>query len=137
MKLFIGLLVAGSLVIFGCGDDDKVANFSENLEEDIEALATEALTEALLEDLLVGTWVDPDGDEYTFTSDRVFIDEVGDQYTWSIIEGGDKLEFSGDYYGTYSFRMAEEVDGQWNELHITDPDDDFSIGNPAVFRRVN
>ena len=35
----------------------------------------------------VGTWLDQDGDEWTFNSDGTLFDYEGDEYTWSV-EGG-------------------------------------------------
>ena len=35
----------------------------------------------------VGTWLDQDGDEWTFNSDGTLLDYEGDEYTWSV-EGG-------------------------------------------------
>ena len=112
MRRMIGFLMLVGLMVgvVGCGDDDNPAKSSE--------------------DVLDGTWVDQDGDEFTFTSDGVFIDDIGDRYTWTI--EGDMLEFSGgdEYYGTYSFQLTAD------KLTINDPDEDFESGNPAIFRRV-
>ena len=76
MKRFLGLLVAGSLVIFGCGDDDNPAKSSEDL---------------LAEGLLVGTWSNTNGDfgEIVFSTDGTYVDWDGDPGTWSI--NGDEL----------------------------------------------
>ena len=35
----------------------------------------------------VGTWLDQDGDEWTFNSDGTLLDYEGDEWTWSV-EGG-------------------------------------------------
>ena len=35
----------------------------------------------------VGTWLDHDGDEWTFNSDGTLLDYEGDEWTWSV-EGG-------------------------------------------------
>ncbi len=113
MRRTLLLLLAGSLVIFGCNVDDNPVSSSSR------------------DDQLVGRWLDEDGDYYTFTDDGEFIDEMGDEYSWST--NGDKLVFgAGDgYYGTYSYQVTDD------KLTITDPDEDFQIGNPAIFRRTD
>ena len=68
--------------------------------------------------LIVGTWADNLGTTYTIQEDGVFIDEL-------------EIDTAGPdtYYGTYPNQIAEDT------LTLTDPDDDFKVGNPAIFSR--
>ena len=74
MKRLIGLLMMLGLVVgvVGCGDDDNPVKSSN-------------------EDLLVGTWLDEDGDSITFRSDATFVDGDGDDGTLVDSDGGFEL----------------------------------------------
>ena len=67
----LGLVVG----VVGCGDDDNPVKSSN-------------------EDLLVGTWLDEDGDSITFRSNGTFVDWDGDEGTWSLV--GDQLTIAYD-----------------------------------------
>jgi len=106
------LALALALVAIGCADEDNPA---KSVSRDV---------------LIVGTWADNLGTTYTIQEDGVFIDEFGDRYSWSTNDG--KLMITGGpdtYYGTYPYQIAEDP------LTLTDPDDDFKVGNPAIFSR--
>ena len=77
MRRLIGLVMMVGLVVgvVGCGDDDNPVKSSN-------------------EDLLVGTWLDEDGDPFTFRSNGTFVDWDGDEGTWSLV--GDQLTLTYD-----------------------------------------
>ena len=74
MKRMIGLLMVMGLMvgIIGCGDDKNPVKSNQ--------------------DLLVGTWIDDEGDAFTFRADGTFVfpdEELELEGTWSV--AGDKL----------------------------------------------
>ena len=91
MKRTIGfLMLVGLMVgIVGCGDDNNPVKSDE--------------------DLLVGTWLEEDGDEWTFSADGTFVDWEGDSGTWSI--NGDKMtwtEETGSISINWTFSVTDE-----------------------------
>ncbi|MBN60603.1 MAG: hypothetical protein CME20_04515 [Gemmatimonadetes bacterium] len=60
-------------------------------------------------DLVVGTWIDSDGDEWTFNADGTFLDYDGDEGTWAV--DGDKMTWT--YMDiasmTFTFSVGDDV----------------------------
>ena len=66
-------------------------------------------------DLVVGTWIDSDGDEWTFNADGTFLDYEGDEGTWSV--EGNKLTWT--YLGLVSLTMTFSVVDDEMRLTLT------------------
>jgi len=114
MKRTIGfLMMVGLMVgIVGCGDDNNPVK---------EVTPSN-------QDLLVGTWLDEDGDPGTFKADGTFVDPEEDKGKWSLV--GDQLTITYDdpdlaeFNGTFTITVTD------TELTMTDED-----GEIAVFTR--
>jgi len=78
MKRTIGFLMMVGLMVgvVGCGDDDNPVKSNQANQ-----------------DLLVGTWIDQDGDEWTLKADGTFVDYAEDKGTWSLVEDQFKLTY--------------------------------------------
>ena len=76
MKRMIGLLMIVGVVVgvVGCGDNDNPVKSDQ--------------------DLLVGTWTDEAGDDWTLKADGTFVDNFEGEGTWSLV--GDQLTFTYD-----------------------------------------
>ena len=111
MKRTIGLLMmVGMMVgVVGCGDDDNPVK---------EVTPSN-------QDLLVGTWLDEDGDSTTFRSDGTFVDFDGDEGTWSLV--GDQLTTTYDdpdyaeFNGTFTITVTD------TQLTVTDEDGERAV----------
>ncbi|MDB4698548.1 hypothetical protein OAF45_00230 [Candidatus Latescibacteria bacterium] len=106
------ILFALSLVAIGCADEDNPA------------------TSVSSDNRIVGSWADKDGTTYLFQDDGVFVDEFGDRYRWTTDNGKLVIRGGDEYYGTYSYQITEDT------LTLTDPDNDFKVGDPAIFSRT-
>ena len=104
MKRMIGILMMVGLVVgvVGCGDDDNPVKSSN-------------------EDLLVGTWLDEDGDPFTFRSNGTFVDWDGDEGTWSLV--GDQLTLTYDDPDFAEFGFTDTLNSVTDtKLTVTDED---------------
>ena len=108
----MNILLAMSLVAIGCADKDNPVN------------------SVSMDSRLVGSWADKDGTTYLFGDDGVFVDEFGDRYRWTTDNGKLVIRGGDEYYGTYTYQLTEDT------LTLTDPDDDFKVGDPAIFTRA-
>ena len=80
-------------------------------------------------DLVVGTWIDSDGDEWTFNADGTFLDYEGDEGTWSV--AGDKLTWT--YMDIVSVTMTFSVGDDVMRLSATVD----GLTDREVWRRKN
>ncbi len=107
MKRTIGLLMMVGLMVgvVGCGDDDNPVKSNQ--------------------DLLVGTWLDEDGDAWTLRSNGTFVDWEGDEGTWSLV--GDQLTTTYDdpdyasENGTFTISVTD------TELTVTDEEGGYVL----------
>ena len=76
----------------------------------------------------VGTWLDQDGDEWTFNSDGTFLDYEGDEGTWSV-EGGVMTWTMSGVDLTMTFSVGE------NYMYLTTTFDDGSAETSRWKRR--
>jgi len=90
-RLAIFFVFSSILFIYGCGEDSSPTATSSDL------------------DLVVGTWIDPDGDEWTFKADGTFLDYEGDEGTWAV--EGDKMTWTlmGVAFMTFTFSVGDDV----------------------------
>ena len=102
MRRLIGLVMMVGLVVgvVGCGDDDNPVKSSN-------------------EDLLVGTWLDGDGDSITFRSDATFVDGDGDEGTWSLVGDQLTIAYDDEDYGSGTVTLNSVTD---TEFTVTDED---------------
>ena len=126
MKRTIGLLMmVGVMVgVVGCGDDDNPVKSNQ--------------------DLLVGTWLDEDGDgagpevlladntsPVTLRSNGTFVDWDGDEGTWSLV--GDQLTLTYDDPDFAEFGFTDTLNSVTDtKLTVTDED-----GERVVLTRKN
>ena len=98
MKRIIGLLMMVGLMVgvVGGGDDDNPVKSDQ--------------------DLLVGIWLDGDGDSMTFRSDGTFVDWEEDEGTWSLV--GD-IAYNDEDYGSVTVTLNSVTD---TEFTVTDED---------------
>ena len=101
MKRMIGLLMVMGLMvgIIGCGDDKNPVKSNQ--------------------DLLVGTWIDDEGDPVTFRDDGTFVDYEGDEGTWSLVGDQLTLTFDDEDFGSATVTLNSVTD---TELTITNED---------------
>ena len=104
MKRMMGfLMMVGLVVSIGCGDDNNPVKSNQ--------------------DLLVGTWLDEDGDPGTFRSDGTFVDSDGDEGKWSLV--GDQLTVSdSDGSDSVTVTLNSVTD---TELTVTDEDGERDV----------
>ena len=76
----------------------------------------------------VGTWLDHDGDEWTFNSDGTLLDYEGDEWTWSV-EGGVMTWTMSGVDLTMTFSVGE------NYMYLTTTFDDGSAETSRLKRR--
>ena len=102
MRRLIGLVMMVGLMVgvVGCGDDDNPVKSSN-------------------EDLLVGTWLDEDGDSITFRSDATFVDGDGDEGTWSLVGDQLTIAYDDEDYGSGTVTLNSVTD---TEFTVTDED---------------
>ena len=103
MRRLIGLLMMVGLMVgvVGCGDDDNPVKSNQ--------------------DLLVGTWLDEDGDPGTFRSDGTFVDHEGDEGTWSLV--GDQVTLTYDDPDFAEFGFTDALNSVTDtKLTVTDED---------------
>jgi len=81
------------------------------------------------QDLLVGTWLDEDGVPGTFRSDGTFVDDEGDEGTWSLVGDQLTIAYNDEDYGSATVTLNSVTD---TELTFTDED-----GERVVFTRKN
>ena len=93
--MMVGLVVG----VVGCGDDDNPVKSNQ--------------------DLLVGTWLDEDGDSITFRSDGTFVDWEEDEGTWSLVGDQLTIEFNDEDYGSGTVTLNSVTD---TEFSVTDED---------------
>ena len=105
MRRLIGLVMMVGLMagVAGGGDDNPVKSD---------------------QDLLVGTWLDEDGDLWTLRSNGTFVDWEGDEGTWSLV--GDQLTLTYDDpdFGGFTDTLNSVTD---TELILTDEDGDSFV----------
>ena len=111
MKRMIGLLMVMGLMvgIIGCGDDKNPVKSNQ--------------------DLLVGTWLDEDAVPGTFRSDGTFVDDEGDEGTWSLVGDQLTIAYNDEDYGSATVTLNSVTD---TELTFTDED-----GERVVLTRKN
>ena len=94
-RLAIFFVLHSILLICGCGEDSSPTAPNTDIGVD--------------PDLVVGTWIDPDGDEWTFNADGTFLDYDGDEGTWAA--EGDKMTWT--YMDiasvTFTFSVGDDV----------------------------
>ena len=101
MKRMIGFLMMVGLVVsvVACGDDDNPVKSNQ--------------------DLLVGTWLDEDGDPTTFRYDRTFVDSDEDEGTWSLVGDQLTIAYNDEDYGSGTVTLNSVTD---TEFTVTDED---------------
>ena len=102
MKRMIGLLIMVGLVIGvveSGGDEDNPVKSNQ--------------------DLLVGTWLDEDGDSITFRSDGTFVDNDEDEGTWSLVGDQLTIAYNDEDYGSGTVTLNSVTD---TEFTVTDED---------------
>ena len=105
----IALFVTAS--ILGCGEDSGPT--ASNMGVDPA--------------MVVGTWLDYDGDEWTFNSDGTFLDYEGDEGTWSV--EGDVMTWTMSGVDlSMTFSVGE------SEIHLTTTFDDGSAETAETSR---
>ena len=109
MRRIIGLVMMVGLVVgaVGCGDDDNPVKSNQ--------------------DLLVGTWLDEDGDAWTFRSNGTLVDWEGDEGTWSLVGDQLTMAYNDEASGSYTYTLNSVTD---TKLTVTDED-----GEREVFTR--
>ena len=90
--------------VVGCGDDDNPVKSNQ--------------------DLLVGTWLDEDGDPATFRSDGTFVDSDGDEGTWSLVGDQLTIAYNDEDYGSGTLTLNSVTD---TELTVTDEDGERDV----------
>ena len=108
MKRMIGLLIMVGLMVgvVGCGDDDNPVKSNQ--------------------DLLVGTWLDEDGDAWTLRSNGTFVDWEGDEGTWSLV--GDQLTLTYDDPDFAEFGFTDTLNSVTDtKLTVTDEDGESEV----------
>ena len=108
MRRMIGFLMMVGLVvgIVGCGGDDNPVKSDQ--------------------DLLVGTWLDEDGDPITLRSNGTFVDWDGDEGTWSLV--GDQLTLTYDDPGFAAFGFTGTLNSVTDtKLTVTDEDGEIVV----------
>ena len=106
MKRMIGFLMMVGLMVgvVGCGDDDNPVKSNQANQ-----------------DLLVGTWIDQNGYEWTLKVDGTFVDYDGDKGTWSLV--GDQLTFAYDDPDFADFGWTDTLNSVTDtKLTVTDED---------------
>jgi len=101
MKRIIGLLMMVGLMVgvVGGGDDDNPVKSDQ--------------------DLLVGIWLDGDGDSMTFRSDGTFVDWEEDEGTWSLVGDQLTIAYNDEDYGSGTVTLNSVTD---TEFTVTDED---------------
>ena len=109
MKRMVGLLMMVGLVVGvveSNGNDDNPVKSNQ--------------------DLLVGTWLDEDGDSITFRSDGTFVDWDEDEGTWSLV--GDQLTIAYDDPDLADDGFTVTLNSVTDtELTVTDEDGETSV----------
>ena len=110
MRRLIGLVMMVGLMagVAGGGDDNSVKSD---------------------QDLLVGTWLDEDGDAWTFRSNGTLVDWEGDEGTWSLVGDQLTIAYNDEDYGSGTVTLNSVTD---TELTVTDED-----GEREVLTRKN
>ena len=95
------------------------------------------------QDLLVGTWLDEDGDSITFRSDATFVDGDGDEGTWSLV--GDQLTLTYDDPDFAEFGFTNTLNSvtdtqftvtdEYGERYVNTKDGDDDDEDGEVFAR--
>ena len=113
MKRMIGLLMMVGLVIGvveSGGDEDNPVKSNQ--------------------DLLVGTWLDEDGDPFTFRSNGTFVDWDGDEGTWSLV--GDQLTTTYDDPDYADFNSTDTISVTDTEFTVTDEDGERYVNTRQI-----
>ena len=124
MRRMIGFLMMVGLMVgvVGCGDDDNPVKSNQANQ-----------------DLLVGTWLDEDGDgagpevlladitsPITFRPNGTFVDSDGDEGTWSLV--GDQLTLTYDDPGFAAFGFTGTLNSVTDtKLTVTDEDGERDV----------
>ena len=105
MRRLIGLVMMVGLMagVAGGGDDNPVKSD---------------------QDLLVGIWLDEDGDPITLRSDGTFVDWDGDEGTWSLVGDQLTIAYDDEDYGSVTVTLNSVTD---TEFTITDEDGDIWV----------
>ena len=100
MRRMIGLLMMVGLMagVAGGGDDNPVKSD---------------------QDLLVGTWLDEDGDSITLRSNGTFVDWEEDEGTWSLVGDQLTIAYNDEDYGSGTVTLNSVTD---TEFTVTDED---------------
>ncbi len=113
MKRMIGLLMMVGLVIGvveSGGDEDNPVKSNQ--------------------DLLVGTWLDEDGDPFTFRSNGTFVDWDGDEGTWSLV--GDQLTTTYDDPDYADFNSTDTISITDTEFTVIDEDGERDVATRQI-----
>ena len=105
MRRLIGLVMMVGLVVgIGCGGDDNPVKSDQ--------------------DLLVGTWLDEDGDPFTFRSNGTFVDWDGDEGTWSLVGDQLTIAYNDEDYGSDTVTLNSVTD---TEFTVTNEDGERTV----------
>ena len=123
MRRLIGLVMMVGLVVgvVGCGDDDNPVKSDQ--------------------DLLVGIWLDGDGDSMTFRSDGTFVDYGEDEGTWSLVGDQLTIAYNDEDYGSDTVTLNSVTDTQftvtdeYGERYVNTKDGDDDDEDGEVFAR--
>ena len=93
------------------------------------------------QDLLVGTWLDEDGDPITLRSDGTFVDWDGDEGTWSLVGDQLTIAYDDEDYGSVTVTLNSVTDTQftvtdeYGERYVNTKDGDDDDEDGEVFAR--
>ena len=76
------------------------------------------------QDLLVGIWLDEDGDPFTYRSNGTFVDWDGDEGTWSLAGDQFTIAYDDEDYGSGTATLNSVTD---TELTVTDEDGERAV----------
>ena len=100
------MMVGWSVGVVGCGDDDNPVKSNQDL------------------DPVVGTWSNEDGDSITFRSDGTYVDDEGDEGTWSLVGDQLTIAYNDQDYGSATLTLNSVTD---TELTFTDEDGERDV----------
>ena len=115
--MMVGLVVGA----VGCGDDDNPVKSNQ--------------------DLLVGTWLDEDGDSITLRSNGTFVDWEEDEGTWSLVGDQLTIAYNDEDYGSDTVTLNSVTDTQftvtdeYGERYVNTKDGDDDDEGGEVFAR--
>ena len=93
------------------------------------------------QDLLVGTWLDEDGDSITLRSNGTFVDWDEDEGTWSLVGDQLTIAYNDEDYGSDTVTLNSVTDTQftvtdeYGERYVNTKDGDDDDEDGEVFAR--